>query len=340
MFSLEASMERVLVTGGTGFLGGWTARRLKALGHEVRVLGRNDSVGKKLVNDGIAFYKADLTELPKVREACEGIHTVIHCAALASPAGRYERFYKANVVGTANLLQCCRLNAISRFVYLSTPSLYFDYRNRLGIKESEPLPRRQYSNYGKTKLLAEQFVDEFAREGIPTISLRPRAIIGPGDQVILPRLIRAAERGPIPFVGGGRTFVDLTYVGNVVDAVLLAMHSGPETFGKKYNITNDEPMTVGEMADRLFKRIGKPYTVRSLPFIAAFGAAAMTESVYTIFKPNREPPLCRYSVGLMAKSQTLDITAAKTELHYTPNVSLDRAMDEFASWWNEPQFKV
>jgi nucleoside-diphosphate-sugar epimerase len=324
---------KVLVTGGTGFLGKATSLKLIELGHTVSIVGRNAKTGSELEKKGIRFFKTDLSDNEGINKACHGQEVVIHSAALASPFGKYEKFYEANVIGTQNVLDSCYKHGVRRFVNLSTPSLYFDYTSRLNIKESDPLPKKQVTAYGATKLLADQEVEAAAKKGLETISLRPRAIFGPEDQTVLGRLIKAAEKGTAPLINGGKSYVDLTYIDNVVDAVLLAMQAGPEALGKVFNITNGEPLTSKEMMERVFSRLKLQVKYKKFPFWTAYAAAAALDNYYVLFKEGQEPPMTRYTVGLLSKSQTLDITQARTVLKYTPKISLNDGFDRYAKWW-------
>jgi nucleoside-diphosphate-sugar epimerase len=133
---------KILVTGGTGFLGKATALRLKSLGHDVSVVGRNPKAGAEVEKRGIRFFKTDLTDNEGINQACKGQEVIIHSAALASPFGKYQKFYDANVVGTQNVLDSSLKHRVRRFVNISTPSIYFDYKSRLNIKETDPLPKK------------------------------------------------------------------------------------------------------------------------------------------------------------------------------------------------------
>lgn len=307
---------KILITGGTGFLGGHVAKRLSGMGHEVTVTGRKEM---------------PLGDAALVAKFCAGKDQVVHCAGLASPWGDYSVFHEANVVGTRNVLDGCRKAKVARIVHLSTPSLYFDYKNRRGIKESDPLPR-PVTAYAATKLLADQAVEQ---SDVPWVSLRPRAIFGPGDRNVLPRLLGAVKRGKLPLVGGGRTYVDLSYVDNVVDAVLLSMAARGDTLGRHYNITNGEPLPLRAIVDKVTRALQLDVKVRPIPYSFAYTLACALETYHRLAKPDVEPKLTRYGVGLMGHDQTLDITEARTRLGYEPKVSLDEGLARFASWWQE-----
>lgn len=327
--------RRVLVTGGTGFLGQKLARRLHEQGAEVTVLGRNKRVGEALQKEGIRFVCTDITDQKAVRDVCYGKQSVIHAAAFSSPWGRYRDMYAANVEGTRHVIEGCRQHNVERLIHVSTPSLYFAFEDRLGIKESDPLPQRFANEYAETKFLAEREVDNAFENGLATITIRPRALFGPGDNAILPRLIRANKNRFVPIIEGGRAVIDLTYVDNVVDALLLCMDSSEKTLGKVYNITNGEPVMLIDVLKSVFAKLDMPLNSKEVSYRQAYGIASVLELLSRTLLAYREPMLTRYTVGVLAKSQTLDITRAREELGYEPRVGLQEGIEIFANWWRQ-----
>lgn len=323
----------ILVTGGTGFLGQRLAQRLLSEGHRVTVLGRNEAIGEQLESRGARFFRADLGDAERVGEACRGQEVVFHSGALSSPWGRYEAFHRANVLGTRHVTEGCLSHGVRRLVHVSTPSIYFDFRDRHRIAEHDPLPRKRVNAYAETKLAAEGLVDEAHRRGLETITFRPRALFGPGDTTILPRLIKANRKGSLPLFGTESPLIDITYVDNVVDALLLGRDALPEALGRKYNITNGEPVRLHAMLEKLFARLEMPYRPRPVPYAIAYGLAGAMELVSATLLGGREPLLTRYSVGVLAKSQTLDISEARQWLGYVPRVSVDEGLEAFVAWW-------
>ena len=170
-------MNRALVTGATGCLGRHLAIRLAKEGWEVTGMGRQPKVGAELELAGIRFLSGDIRDEAAVNKACTGQDVVFHCAALSSPWGRYRDFYSSNVEGTQNLVDGCLHNEVQRFIHVSTPSIYFNYNPRYNVHENDPLPSKPANHYAATKLLAEQVVMEGHAKGLPSIMIRPRAIL-------------------------------------------------------------------------------------------------------------------------------------------------------------------
>jgi nucleoside-diphosphate-sugar epimerase len=325
---------KALVTGATGFLGGALTRRLHSMGWDVTALGRNPLRLNGLEDEGIRPLRADITKKDDLLAACKNQEVVFHCAALPSPWGNYEKFYQANVIGTRNVVQACLQNGVKRLVHVSTPSIYFDYNSRLDVKENDALPE-SISNYAATKLLAEEEVDKGFAAGLAVVSIRPRALFGEGDTVIFPRLLSRLKSGRLPILGDGENIVDLTYIQNVVDSLLLCAESPANTLGKKYNISNGEPVKIWELVNRICDELKLPRPTRKVSYKTADAAATAIEFFYSLIPYSPEPPLTRLTVSMLAHSTTLDISAANAELGYRPKVSVAEGVERFLKCWKE-----
>lgn len=323
-----------LVTGATGFLGGALTRRLHGMGWDVTALGRNPLRLNELEDEGIRPLRADVTKKDDLFAACKNQEVVFHCAALPSPWGNYEKFYQANVIGARNVVRACLENGVKRLVHVSTPSIYFDYNSRLGVKEADPLPE-PISAYAATKLLAEEEIDKGFAAGLAVISIRPRALFGEGDTVIFPRLLSRLKSSRLPILGDGENIVDLTYIQNVVDALLLCAESPQNTLGKKYNISNGEPVKIWQLVNRICDELNLPRPTRKISYKTANVVATVIEFIYSLIPYSPEPPLTRLTVSMLAHSTTLDISAAKAELGYQPRVSVEEGVERFLKWWKE-----
>jgi nucleoside-diphosphate-sugar epimerase len=323
-----------LVTGATGFVGGALARRLHAAGARVTAQGRRAAE----MRAGVRYVRGDLADPTVAEAACAGQQFVFHCAVLAAPWGAYKDFYRANVVATENVTASARRAGAARLIHVSTPSLYFADQPRRNVREDDPLPARQLTAYADTKRLAEQVVAEAQAAGLATISVRPRAIFGPGDTTIFPRLLRQVARGRLRVIGPGTNLADFTYIDNVVDGLLLCAHAPAATLGRTYNLTNGEPQLLWPLIARVCAALGYPPPKRHVSLGAALALAGAVELAYTLFGRGAEPPLTRYSVRMLALDATLDISAARRDLGYAPRVSVDEGLERFIAWWRaEPK---
>src|SRR2546421_5561617 len=307
----------MLVTGGTGFLGKRLAMALLEHGHRVRILGRNMAPVQALLAHGARPVVADLRDRDAVIAACAGVDVVFHVGALSAPWGRRATFFETNVGGTESVLAGCRAHGVKRMIYVSSPSVVFDGRDQRLLTEDAPYPRRFASIYSLTKKIGEDRVR--AAQELETVILRPKAIFGPGDSSLLPRLIAAARQGRLPQIGDGRNLVDLTYVDNVVHALLLACEA-QAAVQHTYTITNDEHVPLWEVIRVVLKRLGLSTNLRRVPIPAALAAASLMELRAAL--TGREPLLTRYSAAILARTQTYDINAARRDLGYMPQVSI------------------
>ena len=147
-----------LVTGGTGFLGSNLVERLLREGRTITVLGRTAS--PELERRGVRFIRASLDDATATMAACEGIKTVFHVAARVGVWGRYDDFFRTNVLGTRALLKGCHQHGVKRLVYTSTPSVVYNGHGNAGSDESLPLTTNCPSPYPLTKAIAERDVLE------------------------------------------------------------------------------------------------------------------------------------------------------------------------------------
>lgn len=324
---------KVLVTGATGFLGKALARRLHARGDQVTALGRNPSILAELEHEGLRPLRADLGAGAAIRAACQGQEIVFHAGALSSAWGSAEAFFRANVLGTRHVIAGCEAAGVRRLVHVSTPSIYFRFESRLDVREDAPLPAQPANEYVRTKLLAEAEIDRAFGRGLPVITIRPRAIFGEGDNAILPRLISRLASGRLRVIGDGQNLTDLTYVENVVDALILCAEAPETLLGRKYNITNGEPLPLWGLIRQVCEALGYAYPQKRIPYPAAIGLATVLEVVSRILPGQPEPLLTRYMVGVLAKSTTLDISAACRDLGYAPRVSVQEGFERFVIWW-------
>jgi len=322
---------RVLVTGATGCLGGALVRRLATEGIDATASGRSHCAGRELERSGIRFAPAELTDRPAIDALTAGHDTVVHCGGLSAPWGAAKAFALANVDGTRNAVDAALRHGVRRFVFISTPSLYFDFRERFNITEDAPLAQRPVNAYAASKAEGEKIVRDAMARGLAAVIVRPRAIIGPGDTALLPRLLRVAKRGVLPLIDGGRAVIDLTYVDNAADALVALVRASDHVDGKTYNISNGEPSSVAALFSGIVAALRLRTRFVSIPFSVAYAAASAFEAAARLLPGCPEPALTRYSVGVLGRSQTLSIAAARRDFGFRPRVPLQEGIERTAA---------
>lgn len=319
-------MRRVLVTGATGFLGREVVRALADRGDEPVASGRDAARLGDLRDAGLRTLSLDLSDREAVAEACGTpgpLDAVVHCAALSSPWGSRSAFEAANVTGTRSAVALARAGGARRLVHISSPSVCFAFRDRLMVREDEPLPAPANA-YAATKAVSEALVLGAGECG--PIVLRPRAIYGRGDTTLLPRLLRAARSGPLPLMRDGLAVTDPTHVSDVVGAVLAALDAATHAEGHVVNVSGGEPVPMRRMVEESCARAGLTPRWRRVPVRLAMTAAAAMEAVAR-WRPGRpEPRATRYAIGTLAYSQTLDPARARALLGWEPRIGFDEGL--------------
>ncbi|WP_320064406.1 NAD-dependent epimerase/dehydratase family protein [Micromonospora sp. RTGN7] len=288
----------VAVTGASGFCGAAVARAAAAAGARVRCLGRRPGpVGRHVPWDATRDVP-DLT----------GVDLVIHLAAAVGdpvPGRAAERAYRAvNADGTARLLDAA---AGRPLVWVSSASVYRPQAAAL-VTEDHPVDG-QISAYGRSKAAGERL----ALAG-GAVVLRPRAVYGPGDPHLLPRLLRARRGGWLP-VPGPDVRLSLTAVENLADAALAApgWPAGP------YNIADALPYSRDAVLRGVLAATGIPGRLLRVPVGLADAAAATATGLSRLTR--RAPALTRYAVDQLAREMVLDIGRARAQ-GYRPRRTL------------------
>ena len=155
---------KILVTGGTGFLGRHLVWRLAKDGHQVVFTGRSHKAAQEVIQHSshsvqwvaVEHGRTDALDI-LLKASEEGVEAIVHCAALSAPWGRREAFYQANIASTQEVLAVARFAKVKRLVHISTPSIYFEFCDRYHIKEDHPLPKPA-NEYARTKAVAEKLV--------------------------------------------------------------------------------------------------------------------------------------------------------------------------------------
>ena len=318
---------KALVTGGGGFLGGAIVRMLKERGDEVISYSR--SRYSALDQLGVRQAIGDVADEASLAKASQGCDIIFHVAAKAGIWGDYEDYYQANVKGTEAVIAACRANSISRLVATGSPSVVFDGSDVEGGDESLPYPACYKTHYPQTKMLAEKMVLAANSPELATVSLRPHLIWGPGDNHLVPRIIAKAKNGRLRRIGSSPCLVDTVYVDNAAKAHLLAadrLSPGCAIGGKAYFISNGEPVPLWEMVNRILAAADLPPVNGEITPTAAKVIGTVCEWIWGVFKLAGEPPMTRFVASELSTAHWFDISAARRDLGYEPEVSVEEGL--------------
>ena len=325
---------RYLVTGGGGFLGQYIVERIVERGEAVRSLSRMRY--RALDRLGVEHMQGDIRDASAVRKACADVDVVIHTAAIAGIWGPWEKFYSINTQGSRNVLQACREEGVSRLVYSSSPSVTFDGTDQINVDESAAYPTKWLCHYPHSKALAEQEILEANCHHLRTCALRPHLIWGPRDQHLIPRLLDRARAGQLRIVGDAGNLVDMIYVDNAADAHLLAADAlaVPQSAaaGNAYFLSQGEPVNCWGWINEILQQSGIEPIRKKIPFRFAWWIGRMLEAVYALTGRTEEPRMTRFLAAQLATSHYFDISAARRDLNYRPQISTEEGMQRLANW--------
>lgn len=324
---------KVLVTGGGGFLGAAICRMLKARGDEVVSLSRSRYPALDAL--GVRQVQGDVSALDSVLAASQGCDAIIHTAALAGIWGDFEDFSRTNIGGTMAVLGACELNGIGKLVYTSTPSVVHAGHDIEGGDERLPYPAKFHAHYPATKAVAEQRVLAANSAKLATVALRPHLIWGPGDNHLLPRILKRAQAGQLRFIGAPKK-IDTIYVDNAAQAHLDALDRvapGAACAGKAYFISQDQPIALDEMVNRLLRSCGQPPVTKRISPAVAKIAGKVFEAVWRATGKQDDPPMTAFLAEQLSTAHWFNIGAAKRDLGYQPRISITEGMVRLQEWW-------
>ncbi|MFO0618567.1 MAG: NAD-dependent epimerase/dehydratase family protein [Polyangiaceae bacterium] len=318
---------RVFVTGGSGFVGGHLIERLVERGHEVRALARSDRAAAVVRGYGAAPAQGDLGSVGT--EALRGVDAVVHAAAFVEEWGTRAQFWEANVEGTSRLLEAARSAGVKRFVHVGTEAALFEGHDLVDVDEAAPYPAKPRYLYSETKAEAEKRVLAAARDGLETLSIRPRLVWGPRDTSVLPAIVRMAKAGQFAWLDGGRARTSTTHVANLTHALELALSRGVS--GRAYFVADDDERTLRSFLGALARTQGVDLGTRSMPSSIARPLARAIEGVYRLLRVRRAPPLTRFAVDMMSSSITVRTDRARRELGYAPVIRVEDGLATLAA---------
>ncbi len=292
----------LIVTGGAGFIGSHLAKSLLKRGHNVCVidnLRRGTIDNLKEIKDEIDYREIDILDYESMKSAAKTTDGIFHQAALGSVPESFkdpEEYHRVNAIGTENVLKLAKEFGF-KVVYASSSSVYGNQKN-FPIKEN--VEKNPLNPYGKSKLAAEHFAENYAKLGVKVIGLRYFNVFGIGQNPhyagVIPKFIEQLVKQKPPIIyGDGNQIRSFTYVDDVIKANILAFES--KTNHAFINIASHEVTSINDLAEIMIRLSGF--------------------SLHPIYEEPRK--------GDIDKSHA-DVTLAKELINWEPKITLEEGL--------------
>ncbi|HTY58559.1 MAG TPA: NAD-dependent epimerase/dehydratase family protein [Bacteroidota bacterium] len=321
---------KVLVTGGTGFIGSHLVERLLDRGYEVMCIAKDALNARLLESRGCRVVIGDLNTPGSWEQLLDGVETVYHVAGVTRCRVPAE-YYEGNYMATKQVVDTCAAVSpgLRHFVYVSSqtaigPSLG-------GFPIGEETPYHPVSDYGKSKMLAELEVLR-ASDRLPVTIVRPSAVYGPRERDMYD-YIRTIKHGLQLLIGFHDKIMSLIHVQDLVNGIMLAGESAVSS-GKKYFLGSEVYYSYAEIGSTIARVVHRhPLSIR-LPHCLVWSVGAVStaigklsgQQVFLNIEKARE---------VVQPAWTCSVAKAKRELGFRQNVSLEEGMRQTYNWYVE-----
>lgn len=323
-----------LVTGATGFLGSALVTELVKQKQTVRILARDEQKARTQFGEVVTIIRGDINDVEQVEQAVDGASIIYHLVGrLYHPSIPATLYHLTHVEGTRILLAACKgQSQLQRIVHCSTTGVH-------GVTGKTPAaedaPFAPTNPYEATKLEGELLALKACKEdGLPVSVVRPGLVYGPGDLHLL-GLFLSIKKGLFRVIDGGKALLHPVYIDDLTAAFLLCAER-PEAIGHSYNIAGDHPVTIRQLATAIAHSLHKELPRGSIPL----WLASLASDIFAITPgmKGEKAPLTRSRVQFLTNSRVYDISKARDELGYTPEVELEEGMKQTAEWYHKHEY--
>ncbi len=333
---MQEGVTKVLITGGTGLLGGHLVERMAKQGHRVRVLVRKTSDIEHLKTTGAEIVYGDVEDYDSLVTAAKGMDVIIHSAARVLPGwGQWGDFESCIVEGTENILNASIAAGVKKFVYVSSGTVVGEAAlGDIPADETAPylkveLKREAYYDCAKAK--AEQIVLDYHKQGkISVTVVRPCMIYGPRCRLLTDRIYRYVKMFPV-LPGNAMAKTALVHVHDVADCIILAATS-EKSWGQIYNISPAEVVTYRDFINSMAKAAGKSEFKIVIPLSVVYSSAAVMEMWGRLIRSEEAPFLTRSDIKFVRDGMYIDSSKARKELGWQPKISIEEGCRQYVEW--------
>ena len=308
---------KVLVTGGSGFIGSYLLDELVENGYKVSVLTRQPSLKIK----DVRVFQGDIVKPEPLFPVFKDVDAVFHNAAYAMDWGKKSLIYRVNVEGTRNVAELCRENGVKRIVYTSSAGVYGFPNTDEWIDEGSS--KKPLNAYQKSKLEAEKVLRQY--DDLHVSIIRPPLVFGAGAKattIVLSRL----EQGKMMYIGRGDNKISIVHPADVAQCLRLALEKDED--GEEFNVVSFIT-TIKEFFERLAAEMDVRAPEKHVPYLVAYIAAFFNEFF------TKEPSLTRFRVKSLGTTRRVSCEKAKKTLGYKPRYDLKSTVADMVSWYSK-----
>jgi len=314
--------KTVVVTGGSGMLGGHLVQALADDGWQVRSLDVREPVEPV---PGVAYTVADVRDGARVGAALAGAEAVVHTAA-ALPSYPEEEIRSIIVGGTETVLDAAERHRVARVVHVSSTAVYGLPKV---VPTTEQYPREPVDPYSRAKAGAEEVAERFRDRGMLLPILRPKTFLGPGRMGLFSMLFEWAEEGRnFPVLGRGDVRIQMLAIDDLVDAVRTVLHAPDGVANDTFNIAADRFGTLREEFQAVLDAAGHGKRVVSVPVRPAVAALELLQRL-------RLSPVYGRLIHKLRADSYVSVDKARDLLGWTPRLSNRDAILRTYDWWRD-----
>ena len=322
---------KILVTGGTGFIGSYFIPMLLEKRYKVRLLVRDINKAKKQFGESCEYFIGDVTEKDSLIGCCDGVDIVFHLVAKSGneipTKENFEIFRKINVEGTKNLIAECR--NINKFIYVSSTAA-------MGLVKENPITEQSkcspYLPYQVTKYEVEELIRKKCAEGFPGIIVRPTKVYGINEREYnYLTLAKLVKKGMFFKIGNGHNYTSNVYVTDFAQALTNLVELG--VIGETYIITSEKSIDFIDSGKIIAEELGVKLRIIKVPSWFMIFAAAIEEKFFIMI--NKKPIVTKRNIEMTIQDRIYDISKAKDDINYNPCTTMEQGIRTVIRWYKD-----
>lgn len=315
---------RVLVTGGTGFMGTYLVPMLLSQGHKVKLFVRNVHKAHELFGDRCEIVQGNIEDKNTLEGLCDGIEIVYHMAALmghdAPSKEAFEKFRKVNVEGVQNIIDISKKGHVKKFIYISSTAA-IGLQHVVNIDEETEC--KPYTPYQVTKREAELLIiNEVTRNQFPALIVRPSMVYGPGFKGDFLTIAKVCKSGFFPRIGRGKNLSPALYIEDLATALSKFIDYGK--VGEIYLLSSGQSYALEDTVRIIAKAMGKRIHYVYIPKFMELLGAQMLERTYGML--GKKPPVTKRNIESILQDRIIDISKMCKELDFVPEITLSEGL--------------